>query len=219
MKRVCDILISSLLIVILFPIMIIVGVIIFIDDGAPVIFSQERVGFKGKVFRIYKFRTMKKTSPKYMPSANLQNPYSYMTRTGRFIRASSLDELPQLINILKGDMSLVGPRPLIVREKTLHKLREKNNVYSVRPGLTGWAQVNGRDCVNIVDKVKLDKEYVDNQSLLFDLKIMIKTFSVIFKKDGYSEGGEDKAKKKRYATTYEAPTPPSAPMPKRKKIV
>lgn len=208
MKRFWDIVISFLLILLLTPLMLILFLILLIDDGLPVIFRQERVGRGGKIFKILKFRTMKKSSPNNVSKADLQNPYSYMTRCGKFLRASSLDELPQLFNILKGDMSLVGPRPLIVRERALHILRMDNGVYTVRPGLTGWAQVNGRDCINIVEKVKFDKIYVEKRSCWFDLKIIGMTLFVAFQRDGYREGKP--AAKSQEVSEEVPPTPAEA---------
>ncbi len=201
-KRVIDIIVSLCLITVLSPIMLIVAAIILIDDGAPVIFRQKRVGRNGRDFTIFKFRTMKRLSPKETPTADLRNPYSYMIRTGRFLRATSLDELPQLFNVLKGDMSLIGPRPLIRKEQKMFLLRERNNIYSVRPGLTGWAQVNGRDCISIERKIALDKEYVKNCTFFMDLKIAFKTIGVVIFRKGYQEGrSHSSAKKRRSSNT------------------
>lgn len=197
-KRLMDIIISLFLIIILSPVMLIITVTIFLSDRAPIIFRQKRVGKNGDDFIIYKFRTMKNVSPKEIPTAELKNPYSYMIRCGSFLRATSLDELPQLFNVLKGDMSLIGPRPLIRNEHKMFLLRERNDIYSVRPGLTGWAQVNGRDCINIEKKIFLDKEYVKNCTFLMDLKIAFKTVGVVLFRKGYKEGdGRSKGKKRR----------------------
>lgn len=187
-KRFIDIVVSLCLIAVFSPIMLIIAVTIFIDDGMPIIFRQKRVGKNGRDFTIYKFRTMKRLSPREIPTADLRNPYSYMIRTGKFLRATSLDELPQLFNVLKGDMSLIGPRPLIRKEQRMFLLRDRNDIYSVRPGLTGWAQVNGRDCISMEKKISLDKEYVKNCSLYMDLKIATKTVGVVVLRKGYKEG-------------------------------
>lgn len=188
-KRLGDIILSLLAILILWPLMLILSIWIRADSKGPAIFAQNRVGRKGRLFKIYKFRTMRTDAPKEMATKNLENPYSYITKSGNFLRRTSLDELPQLFNILKGDMSLVGPRPLIENEgKSIHRLRLKAGVYKVRPGITGWAQVNGRDYVPDAEKVAYDKEYSDNLSFGFDMKILFKTVAVVFKREGYAEG-------------------------------
>ncbi len=188
-KRLGDIIISLLAILILWPLMLVLAVWIRLDSKGPAIFAQNRVGRGGRLFRIYKFRSMRTDAPREMATKDLENPYSYITKPGKFLRKTSLDELPQLFNILKGNMSLIGPRPLIENEGgDIHRLRLEAGVYSVRPGMTGWAQVNGRDYVPDAEKVAYDKEYSDNLSFGFDMKILFKTIAVVFKRDGYAEG-------------------------------
>ncbi len=188
-KRMGDIIISLLAILILWPLMLILAICIRIDSKGPAVFSHNRVGLHGRLFKIYKFRSMRTDAPREMATKDLENPYSYITRSGKFLRKTSLDELPQLFNVLKGDMSLVGPRPLIENEgKSIHRMRFDAGVYTVRPGMTGWAQVNGRDYVPDAEKVAFDKEYSDNLSFCFDMKIIFRTVAVVFKRDGYAEG-------------------------------
>lgn len=189
MKRLFDIICSLLALVILSPVFAIIALVIVSDDGPPVIFRQNRVGKDEKLFKIFKFRTMKKGT-RNASTHDLVESDSVVTRPGKVLRKLSLDELPQLVNILKGDMSFVGPRPLIPEETEIRELRRARNVYSVRPGVTGWSQVNGRDLVDNETKAKMDQEYVQKQSLLFDLKILFKTVGVVLKRDGIAEGGE-----------------------------
>lgn len=189
MKRIFDFTASLLLIVLLLPVFLLIGIIVLIDSGFPVIFKQYRVGKDNKLFYIYKFRTMKKNT-RNAATADLCEADECITKSGRILRKTSLDELPQLFNVLMGQMSFVGPRPLIPEEKEIRKLREEYGVYSVRPGITGWAQVNGRDDLNIKEKALFDKEYVEKQSIWFDIKIMFLTVAVVLKREGISEGGE-----------------------------
>ena len=189
MKRVFDLFCSLLLLIVLSPILAIIALVILIDDGPPVIFRQNRVGKDEKIFKIYKFRTMK-NGTRNAATHDLVESDSAMTRSGKGLRRLSLDELPQLVNIVKGDMSFVGPRPLIPEEKEIRELRRARNVYSVRPGVTGWSQVNGRDLVDNETKAKMDQEYVQRRSLFFDLKILLKTVVVVLRRDGIAEGGE-----------------------------
>ena len=181
MKRVFDFIVSLFALIILSPLFLAVSVLILAWDGAPVLFRQERVGKGGKLFTVYKFRTMRNGIGD-VATADLDDADSKITRTGRFLRSTSIDELPQLFNILNGTMSLVGPRPLIPAEKEIHELREKYGVYSVTPGMTGWAQVNGRDNITNEKKALLDKEYVDKQSFKFDLKILFMTVVKVLKR-------------------------------------
>ncbi len=183
-KRTFDILASFLLLAILLIPFIIIGIISAICDGWPVFLRQERYGKSGSVFKIIKFRTMKNGAPTV--ASNDINE-QYITKWGRFLRKTSIDELPQLINVLKGDMSIVGPRPLLLKEDKIHKLRQKNNIYSVRPGITGWAQINGRDNVSAEEKTKLDREYIDKRSLFFDLKIILHTFIPVIKQENVKQ--------------------------------
>ena len=189
MKRVFDFLVSLLLIILLSPAFLLIGIVIAIDAGNPVIYKQYRVGKDNKLFYIYKFRTMRKGTP-LAATSDLAEAEKYITKSGRFLRKTSLDELPQLFNVLAGDMSFVGPRPLIPEEKEIRQLRKEYNVYSVRPGITGLAQVNGRDMLSDEEKALFDKEYVDKQSIKLDIKIMFKTVMVVLKRENISEGGE-----------------------------
>lgn len=194
MKRAFDFTVSLLLIIILFPLFLLISLIVLIDAGSPVIFRQYRVGKDNKLFYIFKFRTMRR-GVKNVATANLKNSEKLITRSGRFLRKTSLDELPQLVNVLLGDMSFVGPRPLIPEEKEIRALRKKYNVYSVRPGITGWAQINGRDNLSDEEKALFDKEYIDKQSVMFDIKILFKTVFVVLKRENISEGGEKENKR------------------------
>lgn len=186
-KRVFDVFGSIALLIVLFPVMLAICIANFFEKDTSIFFSHERRGRGGKPFIIYKFQTMRNYTPNCATS-ELENPDQYITKVGAFLRKTSLDELPQLVNILRGDMSFVGPRPLISSEMRAHRLRLEAGVYEFRPGLTGWAQVNGRDDLNVVKKVKLDKEYVERFSLLFDLKILIKSVKVVLLREGYQEG-------------------------------
>ncbi len=189
MKRLFDFAVSLTLILMLIPVFLIISLIIMIDAGNPVIYKQYRVGKDNKLFYIYKFRTMKNNT-RLAATKDLTEADSVITKSGRFLRKTSLDELPQLFNVLKGDMSFVGPRPLIPEEKEIRILRKDYGVYSVRPGITGWAQVNGRDMLSDKEKALFDKEYIDKQSIAFDIKIMIKTVMVVLKRENIAEGGE-----------------------------
>ncbi len=195
MKRFFDFTVSLLLIIVLSPIFLIISLIVLIDAGSPVVFKQYRVGKGNKLFYIYKFRTMKNNT-RNTATAKLKEADRQITKSGRFLRKTSLDELPQLVNVLLGHMSFVGPRPLIPEEKEIRNLRKKYDVYSVRPGITGWAQVNGRDMLSNKEKALFDKEYIDKQSLWFDIKIMFKTVAVVLKRENISEGGEPNNKRK-----------------------
>ena len=196
MKRAFDFTVSLLLIIILFPLFLLISLIVLIDAGTPVIFRQYRVGKDNKLFYIYKFRTMRR-GVKNVATADLKNSDKFITRSGRFLRKTSLDELPQLVNVLLGDMSFVGPRPLIPEEKEIREIRKEYNVYSMRPGITGWAQINGRDSLSIEEKALFDKEYIDKQSISFDIKILIKTVSVVLKRENIREGNEPDNKRKK----------------------
>lgn len=187
MKRVLDFLISLFALIILSPLFIIVSVGVLISDGSPVFFRQKRVGKNNELFEIYKFRTMKRGTEN-VASNDLSDADVKITRFGKILRATSIDELPQLLNILNGSMSLIGPRPLIPEETRIRELREKYNVYSVRPGITGWAQVNGRDNVSAEKKALLDKEYVEKQSLMLDIKIFFMTIHQVLCRKDVNEG-------------------------------
>lgn len=189
MKRIFDFTVSLLMLIILSPVFLLISVLILFDAGTPVIFKQYRVGKDNKLFYVYKFRTMKKNT-RNTSTDDLKEAESCITRSGRILRKSSLDELPQLFNVLIGNMSFVGPRPLIPEEKEIRKLRAEYGVFSVKPGMTGLAQVNGRDMLSIEEKALFDKEYVEKQSFWFDIKIMLKTVSVVLKRENIAEGGE-----------------------------
>lgn len=191
MKRFFDIIISLFGLIILSPLLALTCVVIFIDDGLPVVFRQKRLGRNSKLFTIYKFRTMKKGT-RSAATGELSESDEQITKSGRVLRKTSVDELLQLVNVLNGTMSIVGPRPLIPEEKEIHALRERYGVYKVRPGVTGWAQINGRDALDDETKALYDKEYVEKQSLLFDIKILLKTVAVVLKRENITEGGEGK---------------------------
>ena len=187
-KRVLDTLLALIILIVLLPILLIVALVIKTTSKGPVLFKQDRVGKNRKLFIIYKFRTMRVEAPKNCPTYMLNDPDAYITKVGRFLRRSSIDELPQLINILKSEMSFVGPRPTIPQEKELDDLREKYDVFSIYPGLTGWAQINGRDEMSVERKAELDGEYVQKMSFLFDMKIFFLTIVKVFKREGIMEG-------------------------------
>lgn len=194
MKRLFDITVSLIALILLCPLLLLVSLMIFVDDGSPVIFKQSRVGKDNQLFNIYKFRTMKRDTVN-VASAELENPDACITKTGRFLRKSSLDELPQLVNILKGDMSFVGPRPLIPEESEIRELRAKYNVYSVRPGMTGLAQINGRDTITDEEKAAYDKQYVESRSFFGDIGIIIRTALIVISGKDIVEGKNDATKK------------------------
>jgi O-antigen biosynthesis protein WbqP len=164
------------------PFFIILSLLILFEDGLPIIYRQKRVGVDYTFFNIYKFRTMKKNTPN-VATHLLENPASYLLRIGGVLRKLSLDELPNLINIIKGDMVFVGPRPALYNQEDLMTLRVANGVDKLKPGITGWAQINGRDDISIEKKVELEQEYLQKKSFLFDVEILIKTFTnVLFSK-------------------------------------
>ena len=189
MKRIFDFTVSLILIILLIPVFLILALVVLIDSGYPVIFRQYRVGKGNKLFYIYKFRTMR-VNTRNAATDDLEEADQAITKSGRFLRKTSLDELPQLFNVLTGKMSFVGPRPLIPEEKEIRQIRKEYNVYSVRPGITGLAQVNGRDMLSTKEKALFDKEYVEKQSILLDIKIMFKTVLVVLKRENILEGGE-----------------------------
>jgi O-antigen biosynthesis protein WbqP len=174
---------SALILLILFsPIFILVAFAIIIEDGLPVLFTQKRVGINYTFFKIYKFRSMKKDTPN-VATHLLTNPDQYLLKIGKFIRKTSLDELPNLINILKGEMVFVGPRPALYNQDDLMEFRVATGVSKLKPGITGWAQINGRDEISILQKVQLEQEYLYKKSFLFDVEIIIKTITnVLFSK-------------------------------------
>lgn len=195
-KRALDFILSLCACIILSPILIVLCIAIKIDSRGPVLFKQKRVGIHKTYFSIYKFRTMRIDTPKDMPTHMLKDPDQYITKVGCFLRRSSLDELPQLFNILKGDMSFVGPRPALWNQDDLVAERDKYGANDVIPGLTGWAQINGRDELEIPVKAALDGEYVRKMGFWFDTRCILGTFTSVLKADGVVEGGTGEMKKK-----------------------
>ncbi|MGI6249727.1 MAG: sugar transferase [Acutalibacteraceae bacterium] len=190
LKRFLDIVFAVFFMILLAPLMALLSLIVIIDDGFPVIYEQERVGRYGKIFIIKKFRTMKKNT-REAATRDLTESGSVITRSGKFLRKTSLDELPQIENILKGEMSFVGPRPLIKDEKDIHQLRKEAGVYAVRPGITGLAQISGRDNVSPEAKAEFDRQYVENWNLWGDFKIVLKTFTSVLKREGIVDGANN----------------------------
>ncbi|SDO06015.1 sugar transferase [Alkalicoccus daliensis] len=188
-KRLMDFTLSFLAMLFLWPVFLILAIIIKIDSKGPVFFKQKRVGSNKKYFYILKFRTMRAETPKDMPTHLLQDPDAFITKSGKFLRKTSLDELPQIINILKGDMSIIGPRPALWNQYDLIAERDKYGANNVPTGLTGWAQINGRDELPISLKSKLDGDYVKNIGLKMDVKCFFGTILSVMRNDGVLEGG------------------------------
>ena len=188
-KRLIDLLLSGIGILVLSPVYLILAIAIKIDDPGPVFFRQKRVGMHKSHFMIMKFRTMKMETPRDVPTHLLQNPEQYITRMGKFLRKTSLDELPQLFQIFTGKMSIVGPRPALWNQFDLIELRDQVGANDLRPGLTGWAQINGRDELPLDVKARFDGEYVQRISFLFDCKCFLGTVLSVLKHDGVVEGG------------------------------
>ena len=188
-KRLIDLILSLIGLIILSPVLIIISILIKIDSKGPVFFKQKRVGIHKKLFNIYKFRTMYIDTPKDMPTHLLNNPEAYITKVGRFLRKTSLDELPQLINIIKGEMAVIGPRPALYNQEDLIELRDRYKANDIRPGLTGWAQIHGRDELEIEEKAKLDGYYTEHISFLLDIKCFFLTIASVLKHEGVVEGG------------------------------
>ncbi|MDW8720351.1 sugar transferase [Streptococcus suis] len=189
LKRVIDMVFSCLAIVVLSPVLLLIAIAIKLDSKGPVLFKQKRVGKNKTHFMIYKFRSMYVDAPSDMPTHLLKDPTAMITKVGAFLRKTSLDELPQLFNILKGDMAIVGPRPALWNQYDLIEERDKYRANDIRPGLTGWAQINGRDELEIDEKSKLDGYYVQNMSLGLDIKCFFGTFLSVAKSEGVVEGG------------------------------
>lgn len=190
-KRIMDIIFSLLVLIILSPLLLIVAILIKLDDkDAPVIFKQERVGQGQKPFICHKFRSMKPTAPHACPSTKLKNRSEHVTKIGKFIRRTSIDELPQLYDVLIGNMSLIGFRPSLAAEEKLNKERQRLGVYELKPGLTGWAQIHGRESISGIPEYKayLDGEYTKNISLWLDIKIFFSTIGKIITQEGVLEG-------------------------------
>lgn len=190
-KRVLDLLFAIISLFILSPLLLILLVLIRVDSKGGPIFRQERIGRYGNTFWIYKLRTMKTTTPRDVATKDLLDPDSHITRVGHFLRKTSVDELPQLINILRGDMSLIGPRPLVPGEGEIHEARLRLGAYNVRPGITGWAQVNGRDCVDMETKAELDAFYANNVSMRLDIKIIVFSIFCVLTARGVREGATE----------------------------
>lgn len=191
MKRAFDFISSLIGTIILSPIILVVSIIIKCTSEGPILFSQRRIGKDNKEFKIYKFRTMRIDTPN-VATHLLENPDQWITPIGKFLRKTSLDELPQLFNILKGEMSVVGPRPALYNQDDLIQLRTEKGIHKLVPGLTGWAQINGRDELPIPEKVALDEEYVRIKGFWMDIKIIFLTVLSVAKSDGVVEGGNKK---------------------------
>lgn len=196
-KRGIDILLSGLAVIILSPALLVLCAAIKIDSRGPILFKQKRIGIHKTYFWIYKFRTMRTDTPKDMPTHLLSNPEQYITKVGKFLRKTSLDELPQIFNILKGDMSIVGPRPALWNQDDLIAERDKYGANDVMPGLTGWAQINGRDELEIPVKAAFDGEYVKKIGFAMDVRCFFGTFLSVLRGDGVVEGGTGSMEKKK----------------------
>lgn len=195
-KRVLDIVLSFCGIVILSPVFAVLSLWILIDDPGPVLFTQKRIGRDKQYFKLHKFRSMKMNTPHNVPTHMLENPEQYITKSGKFIRAHSLDELPQIWDIFIGNMSVIGPRPGLWNQDLLTAERDKCSANDIKPGLTGWAQINGRDELEIPVKARLDGEYCKRLSIGFDIKCFLGSVGVFAKDDSVVEGGTGEMKKK-----------------------
>lgn len=195
LKRVLDIVLSMLGILVLSVPMLILVLVIKIDSPGPVLFKQKRVGIHKTHFNILKFRTMRIDTPRNIPTHMLENPEQWITKVGAFLRKTSLDELPQIFNILLGQMSIIGPRPALWNQYDLIEERDKYGANDVLPGLTGWAQINGRDELEIPVKARFDGEYVEKMSFLFDCKCFFGTITSVLHSDGVVEGGTGELRK------------------------
>ena len=196
-KRLIDLLLSACAIVVLSPVYLLICLAIVADDPGPVFFRQKRVGIHKTHFWILKFRTMKVSTPKDVPTHLLENPEQYITRVGKFLRKTSLDELPQIFQIFTGKMAIIGPRPALWNQFDLIAERDKYGANDVRPGLTGWAQINGRDELPIDVKARFDGEYVHNLSFAFDCKCFFGTIRSVLKSEGVVEGGTGQLEKEK----------------------
>lgn len=199
LKRVLDLVLSTVGIILLTPVWVIVGIAIKVDDPGPIFFRQKRIAKdkngEKQFFQIYKYRSMKMCTPHDTPTHLLENPEQYITKVGAFLRKTSLDELPQIFNIWKGEMSIIGPRPALWNQDDLYDERAKYGANAVIPGLTGWAQINGRDELEIDVKARLDGEYVEKMSFAFDCRCFFGTMFSVLKSDGVVEGGTGEMKK------------------------
>ena len=196
-KRLIDLLLSACAIVALSPVYLLICIAIVADDPGPVFFRQKRVGIHKTHFLILKFRTMKVSTPKDVPTHLLENPEQYITRVGKFLRKTSLDELPQIFQIFTGKMAIIGPRPALWNQFDLIAERDKYGANDVRPGLTGWAQINGRDELPIDVKARFDGEYVQHLSFAFDCKCFFGTIRSVLKSEGVVEGGTGQLEKEK----------------------
>lgn len=196
MKRIIGLLMAIIITICISPVLLLIAIAIKCESRGPVLFKQKRVGLHKELFEIYKFRSMRTNTPKDTATHLLQNPESYITKVGKFLRKTSLDELPQLFNIIKGDMAWVGPRPALWNQYDLIEERDKYNANDVMPGLTGWAQINGRDELEIPIKAWLDGEYVERCSFLFDVRCFLGTFLSVLRQEGVVEGGTGSMKNK-----------------------
>lgn len=201
-KRMLDLLIASCACVVLLPVMAMLSLAIKVDSPGPVLFCQKRVGKDRKLFEIYKFRTMRVDAPKNQPTHLLDNPEQYITRVGKFLRRTSLDELPQLFNILKGEMHIVSSRPALWNQTDLIEARERYGVHQIAPGLTGWAQINGRDELPIDVKAKYDADYIRTMGLKMDIICFFGTIVSVLRSDGVVEGGTGAMDKVEDAGVY-----------------
>ena len=201
-KRIIDIILSGLGIVVLSPVLLIIAVLIKLEDKGPVFFTQKRYGLNKSYFNILKFRTMRTDTPHDMPTHLLENPEQWITRIGRLLRKTSLDELPQIFQIFSGKMSIIGPRPALWNQYDLIEERDKYGANNVVPGLTGWAQVNGRDELEIDVKARLDGEDANNISFMMDVKIFFLTVKNVLSHEGVVEGGP-KAREKQSESVSE----------------
>lgn len=205
LKRIIDNILSFLGLIILFPFFLILVIWIKIDDPGPAFFTQKRVGKGKQFFKLHKFRSMKMSTPHDMPTHMLENPEQYITKVGKFLRKSSLDELAQIWDIFRGKMSVIGPRPALWNQADLVAEREQYAANDMMPGLTGWAQINGRDELEIVDKAKLDGEYCEKVSFFFDCKCFIGTIFSVVKRRGVVEGGTGEMYKQTHYKTQDQP--------------
>ena len=196
-KRALDILLSGCGVILLSPVYLLLAIAIKIDDPGPVFFRQKRVGLHKTHFQILKFRTMKMSTPHDVPTHQLEDPAQYITRMGKFMRKTSLDELPQILQIFTGKMSIIGPRPALWNQFDLIAERDKYGANDIRPGLTGWAQINGRDELSIETKARLDGEYVQKLSFAFDCRCFFGSFAAVLKHKGVVEGGTGAITKER----------------------
>ena len=189
MERFLDVIISLLLLVLLSPLFLIIGVIIKLNSKGPVFFTQMRIGKNNELFKFYKFRTMKIGTPN-VATDKLDSSKSYITTIGKILRKTSIDELPQLINTLKGDMTFVGPRPALYNQYELKEMRTKAGVHKLLPGVTGWAQINGRDNNDDYEKTEYDIYYLNNKSFMLDIKILFRTVFKVLKAEGINDEGQ-----------------------------